>query len=61
MGSTLRRVDFVQLVHVPQDLVQVRLKLAHFVVGQLEVGQVRHVPHFFFGDLHANAFVRAAR
>src|SRR5215472_17304702 len=52
----VRGIDLVQLVHVAQNLVQVGLELAHFRLGQLEVGQVGDVSHLLLCNLHANAF-----
>ena len=43
-----------------EDLVEVRLEFVDLGLGELQVGQIGHVPHFFFRNLHARAFVRAA-
>ena len=59
MGSTPVGVQFIQLVDVGQDAVQVGGHAARFLFGQLQVRQIGDVSDFLFGDLHAVAFLRA--
>jgi hypothetical protein len=44
-----------------EDLVEIVNHAADLGVGQSEIGEVGDIPHLFFGDLHALAFLRADR
>ena len=56
-----RGVDLVELVHVVQDAVEIGANFATSASVSFEIRQIGHVPNFFFRNLHASAFLRAAR
>ena len=53
-------LDFVQTVHVRQNLIEIVLKFADLIVSQRQVGQVGNVTNLTFGDLHARSLFREA-
>ena len=58
IGVVPQRPNPDRSLNVRENLVQVRLHAANLIFPEAQVGQVRHVPDFFFGDLHASALFR---
>jgi hypothetical protein len=53
MGSTVRGVEFVELLHVGEDAAEVGGVLVDFLLAEGEVGEAGDVADVFFGEFQA--------